>query len=112
MLARAIERRFPGTRVVVDRYTPPDRDYGIRWYVRILNCPARVSPWANKFAVERAFELWGGMGFPFFVGAYTRRSSRRFLPERSVRARARRAPASRALASARSRRARSRRSPV
>lgn len=111
-LARAIERRFPGTRVVVDRYTPPDRDHGIRWFVRILNCPARLSPHAADFAHRRAFQLWGGMGYPFFVDPYTPRDTRRYLAERSARARTRRAPPSRALASARSRGARSRRSPA
>ncbi|MGH7151036.1 MAG: hypothetical protein ACREIU_10075 [Planctomycetota bacterium] len=94
-LAREIRRRFPGTRVVVDRYTPPDRDRGIRWYVRILNCPVRRLPHADEFAVRRAFELWRGIGVPFFVGAYSRRDTRRYLADRLARARIRGAPARR-----------------
>lgn len=81
-LARAIERRFPGSRVVVDRYTPPDHDRGIRWFVRILNCPARLTPHAHEFAVRRAIEIWGGIGYPFFVGAYDRRVTREHFADR------------------------------
>ena len=75
-LARAIERQFPGTRVWVKRYHPPDGDRGIKWFVRILNCPARLTVRVDDFAIRRAVELWGGVHFPCFISAYNRRITR------------------------------------
>ena len=110
-LVRQIEAEYPGTRVVVDPYTTHDGFRDIRWFVHILDCPARLRFRAEDYAYHRALELWGGMSFPFFIDAYGPRATRRYLAERAARARPRRAPAprGRTLLGARSGRSRRRR---
>lgn len=78
-LARAIEGRFPGTKVWVERYDPPDHDRGVKWFLWILNCPARKTPEVNRFAQRRADEIYGGGSIPMFISAASRTVTRRFF---------------------------------
>ena len=110
ILARTVEARFPGTKVVVDPYGSPD-DEEIRWWISILHTPRGKEVLVDKFAIGLAFDLYNQRSFPFFVGAEGPRGTREYLGRkraektavrktgRSARLdRSRRRPASRRLA--------------
>ncbi|MCI0585755.1 MAG: hypothetical protein L0323_02820 [Planctomycetes bacterium] len=78
-LARAIEARFPGTTVWVKPYRSPDGDPEKKWYLRILNCPARLTPHAQIFGIRLALRLWGLGRVPLFIGAVNRRHTREYF---------------------------------
>ncbi len=78
-LARAIEARFPGTTVWVKPYRSPDGDPEKKWYLRILNCPAHLTPHAQVFGIRLALRLWGMGGIPLFIGAVNRRHTREYF---------------------------------
>jgi hypothetical protein len=104
-LIRAVERRYPGTKVAVDSYVCPDGDETIKWWLWILNCPGKQVLRAQRWATELSFDLHGWNPPPWFVEAVSRKDTRRRHAERWVRAsRGRRLGTSPARLSTRSRR--------
>ena len=101
-VARAIEARYPGSRVVIEPWEDFEAPV-IQWWFSILDVAPRHLVEAGRFAHEVGERLYGGWErCPFYAGAMDRRSSRKFLEEKQALAAARR----RFLASRRRRAAR------
>src|SRR5437867_544220 len=88
---RAIEARYPGTRGVVDRWTHPEGDKELRWWVTVLNVRARDLGPLREFATQLAVDLYGPDPKPFVLSSTGKREARRFLDERAAREREERA---------------------
>ncbi|HKB15123.1 MAG TPA: hypothetical protein VKF62_03610 [Planctomycetota bacterium] len=65
-VVRAIHRRFPGTRVLLEPYRSPDGDPHIRWWLHVINVPARWRSRVDDFAILKGFELFGPGRLPYF----------------------------------------------
>ena len=80
-IARAVEAGFSGTEVWVRRYSSI-RNPDIKWYLKILNCPARVADRAVELAIHLAIELWRGRD-PIFIGSVSPRNTRHYFADRA-----------------------------
>lgn len=87
-VARAIETRFPGTRVEIDRFRDPEGDRLHRWVLEVLFVREKAmgKGGVGDFAYKLAFDLYGTHEFPFYVALNGTRGSRAYLAEKRERA--------------------------
>ncbi|MCI0588468.1 MAG: hypothetical protein L0323_16685 [Planctomycetes bacterium] len=88
-LARAIETRYPESRVVVEQWGCPD-DPSICWWIEVLNVRARDARAIQGFADDLVGKMYGDEEPTFFVHVSDRRQSREYLASRREKDRARR----------------------
>ena len=81
-VVRAVERRFPGTKVVVERWESPDADVDVKWWLSILNCPARSLAEADDFATRLSMRLYGWKPAPWCVSSLSPRNTRKSYSDR------------------------------
>ena len=84
-LARTIEARWPGTRVVVEPYGSPD-DSTIRWWVYVLHCRRRDLRDVHMFAIRTGHELFNRAP-PFITDPREAWSTAAYLARRRAEAR-------------------------
>ncbi|HET6202899.1 MAG TPA: hypothetical protein VFI25_08870 [Planctomycetota bacterium] len=77
-LGRAIESRWPGSKVVVEPYRSPD-DPLIRWWVYILGIRYPEAGAAIDFGWELSRDLFRNEPMSFFMSAESPASARRIL---------------------------------
>jgi hypothetical protein len=87
-LARAVEARYPGARVVVERWGDPE-DPAVHWFLEVLNVRGRDKSLVWDL-VETLAEKRFGMELPFCFGVSNLRETREYLASRMERRRARR----------------------
>ncbi len=74
-ILRAIRRRFPGTRVLLEPGRSPDGDPHIRWWLHVLDVPARWRYRAWRFALRKGHETYGPGRVPYFTDVHGPRES-------------------------------------
>ena len=74
-IVRAIRRRFPGTRVLLEPYRSPDGDPHVRWWLHVIHVPARWRYQAQDFAILKGSELYGPGRLPYFSCVHGPRES-------------------------------------
>ena len=108
-LVRAIEARFPGTRVEIDPFRDPDGDRTHRWMLEVLFVREKDmgKEGVEDFAYRLASALYGGHLLPCYIEANGAKDSRRYLARKEAREAAERSPARpRATGPSRARRSR------
>jgi hypothetical protein len=73
-LIEAIEARYPGTRVVVQRWGGRE-DPDIRWWLWVLNVPEDRLTAVDRFASRRTTRIYGKRTVPFFTSIVSREQS-------------------------------------
>ncbi len=102
-VARAIEARYPGTKVEIEPFHDPDGDRMFRWILRVLGVQRRDLEAVPDFADDLARRLYGRWLLPYLVETIERRRTSRFLAERAAERERFRRARRRLLASWRSR---------
>jgi len=69
-VANAVERRFPGARVVI-RPCPSPEDPDIEWILFVTNCPPSEEDELGRFTLELGIGLFGESSIPFLSLAVT-----------------------------------------
>lgn len=103
-VARAIEARYPGTKVEIESFFDPDGDRTLRWILRVLGVRWRDLEALPDFADDFARSLYGRRPLPYLLSTIERRRTPRYIAERSAERRRFRLARKRLLAAWRSRR--------
>lgn len=74
-IVRAIRRQFPGTRVLLEPGRSPDGDPHIRWWLHVLDVPARWRYRVWSFAIRKGLETYGPGRRPYFTTVHGPRES-------------------------------------
>jgi len=78
-LVKAIESRFPGTRVVVEPWSDPDGDRRVRWWLEVLHVREDDLGQVIRFAHRLGNDLYGEAGLPFEVGVKDARGTAAYI---------------------------------
>ncbi|MGH7152254.1 MAG: hypothetical protein ACREIU_16225 [Planctomycetota bacterium] len=77
-VVQSIERRFPGTRVLVEPFVSPDGGRDIHWLLYVVDVPAAWRYRIKDFADRKGSDLYGGFHrIPFLLSVHTRRDTPR-----------------------------------
>ena len=93
-LARAIEARFPGTRVEVDPFRDPEGGRTHRWMLEVLFVREKDmgKGGVGDFAYELMSDLYGPEDYPFYVDVNGAKNTRLYLARKEAREAAERSP--------------------
>ncbi len=78
-VVRAVRRRYPGVRVLVEPFRCPDADPEMRWWLSILNVPLRSLSDVHQYAIRKGFEVYGSPDIPFGTSVNSPRYSKPIL---------------------------------
>lgn len=79
-VVRAVERRFPGTKVVVERWDYPEIE--VKWWISILNCPVSRLAEADAFATRLSMKLYDWKPCPWGISSVSPRTTREYFSDR------------------------------